>query len=77
MIPGLTQCFKDPALPQVTALVTDAAVVLHGSGVAVVVVWACSCSSDLTPSQGTSICCRCSYKKKNKREIVSFENGIL
>ena len=38
-----------------------------GSGVAVVVVQASSCSSGQTPSLGTSICCRCGPKKqKNK-----------
>ena len=34
-----------------------------GSGLAVPVVWAGSCSSDLTPSLGTSICCGCGPKK--------------
>ena len=35
-----------------------------GSDTAVAVVWACSYSSDLTPSLGTSICCRCIPKKQ-------------
>ena len=30
------------------------------SGIAVTVVWAGSCSSDSTPSLGTSVCCTCS-----------------
>ena len=34
-----------------------------GSCIAVAVAQAGSCSSDLTPSLGTSICCRCSLKK--------------
>ena len=36
-----------------------------GSGVAVAVVPAGSCSSDWTPSLGTSICRRCDPKKKS------------
>ena len=35
-----------------------------GSPVAVAVVQAGSCSSNLTPSLGTSICCRCGPKKQ-------------
>ena len=42
-----------------------------GSGVAVAVVWAGSCNSDLSPSLGTSICHRCSPKKMQKRKKVS------
>ena len=38
-----------------------------GSGVAIAVVQACSCSSNSTPSLGTSICCRCSHKRKKRR----------
>ena len=37
-----------------------------GLGVAVAVVWAGNCSSDLTSSPGTSICCWCRPKKKKK-----------
>ena len=41
------------------------------SRVAVAVVWACSYSSDSTPSLGISICCRCGPKKtKNKQKTV-------
>ena len=49
-IPGLAQRVKDPALPQCATLVTDMAWIwcCRGSGVAL------SCSSDLTPSLGTS-----------------------
>ena len=36
----------------------------YGSGVAVAVVQAGSCSSDSTAGLGTSICCRCGLKKK-------------
>ena len=39
-----------------------------GSSVAVAVAQADSCSSDLTPSLGTSICQRCGPKKKKERE---------
>ena len=38
-----------------------------GSDVAVAVVQASSCGSDLTPSLGISICHTCSPKKKKKR----------
>ena len=38
----------------------------------------CSCSSDSTPSLGTSICCRCSPKKKKKYQgIRSFKQVRL
>ena len=41
-----------------------------GSRVAVAVVQAGSCSSNLTPSPGTSICGRCSrQKEKNKKGL--------
>ena len=40
-----------------------------GSHVAVAVVLACSCRSDLTPSLGTSICCRCGPKKTKKKKV--------
>uniref|UniRef100_A0A8C3WX78 Uncharacterized protein n=1 Tax=Catagonus wagneri TaxID=51154 RepID=A0A8C3WX78_9CETA len=46
-----------------------------GSGVAVAVVQAGSCSSDSTPSQGTSICCGYNpknTKKKKKKDIFSL-----
>ena len=39
-----------------------------GSGVAVAVVQAGSCSSDSTPGLGMSICCRCVPLKKQKNE---------
>ena len=38
-----------------------------GSGVAVAVVQAGTCSSDLTPRPGNSICCRCGKRKKKKK----------
>ena len=45
--------------------------------VAVAVVWACSCSSDWTPSVGTSICPGCGPKKQNKqtkqKTMLGFE----
>ena len=37
------------------------------SGVAVALVQAGSCSSNLTPCLGTYICCRCGPKKKKKK----------
>ena len=39
-----------------------------GSCVAVAVVEAGSCSSDLTPSLGTSTCCRCGPERKKKEK---------
>ena len=50
-----------------------------GSHVAVPVVWAVSCSSDSTPSLGTSICCGCGPKtthtqKKTKKRNIIIEN---
>ena len=49
------------------------------SFVAVAVVQAGSCSSDSTPSLGTSICCRNGPKKKKKKrkqiEVITFGSG--
>ena len=50
LIPGLTRWVKDP--------------VPLGSGVAMAMVSASGCDSDLTPSLGTSTRCRCSPKNK-------------
>ena len=44
-----------------------------GSGVAMAMVQSGSCSSDLTPSLGTSICCTCSSKKTEKKGGVGRE----
>ena len=46
-----------------------------GSQVAVVVVEVGSCSSDLTPSLGTSICCQCGPKKTHTHKV--FPKGML
>ena len=50
-----------------------------GSGVAVAVAQAGSCSSHSTPSSGTSICRRCSLKKERKKKhfYVILENPQL
>ena len=40
------------------------------SGIAMAVAKACSCSSDLTPSTGISICCRCGHKKKKRENRI-------
>ena len=53
----IQHCRKDPA--QVTKVAQ--------SSFAVVVAQACSCSCDLTHSLGTSICLRCSRKRKKKK----------
>ena len=51
------------------------------SGVAVAVVQASSCSSDLTPNLGTSICCGCSPKKtkqtNNKKTKTPKQNPLI
>ena len=46
-----------------------------GSGIAVAVVWAGGCSSDLTPSLGTSICCRYGPKTIEEKKICSLVDG--
>ena len=43
-----------------------------GSGIAAAVVQAGSCSSDLTPSLGTSICRGCGPKKTKKKVSTSL-----
>ena len=47
------------------------------SGVAVAVVRAGSCSSDSTPSLGTSICLRCGSKRKEKKTFREELTPIL
>jgi len=48
-----------------------------GSSVAVAVVQAGSCSSDSTPSLGTSICCGCGPEKKKKKPGVALHQFLL
>ena len=48
-----------------------------GSCVAVAVVQAGSCSSDSTPSLGTSICHQCGPRKKNKTKKLSSSNLLV
>ena len=60
LIPDLAQGVKDQALLQ-------AAIWLR-SGIAVAVVWAGSCSSNLPPSLGTFVCCGCGPKERNKEK---------
>ena len=43
------------------------------SHMAVAVGWAGGCSSDVTPSLGTSICCRCGPKKQTKQNKTKSE----
>ena len=60
-MPGITQWVKDMALLQALLLVTDMAQIwCHGWGVSF------SCSSNSTPSPGTSVCHKRSLKKKKK-----------
>ena len=37
--------------------------------------WACSCRSDSTPSLGTSICRRCSHKKKERNNFPPYPSS--
>ena len=62
-IPGPGQWVTDPALPQLW----HRSQMQLGSGVAVAMAQAGSCSSNSTPSLGTSICHRCGHKKKKKK----------
>ena len=66
LIPGLTQCVKNLALPQAAAQ----SQIWPGSGIAEAVVQASRCSSDSTPSLGTSMCHRCGPKKKKEKRCV-------
>ena len=58
LIPCLAQWVKNPVLPQAAAYGTNVAQIYCGCGVGL------SCSPDSTSSLGTSVCCRCSQKKK-------------
>ena len=61
LILGLVQWVKDLVLPQAAVQVIDVAWIqcCHGYGIGL------CCSSNSTPSLGTSECCSCSWKKKN------------
>ena len=48
-----------------------------GSHVAMAVVWASSCTSDLTPSLGTSLCHGCGPKKQKSKKIRNEEESHL
>ena len=61
-IPGPAQGVKDLVLPELWCRSQGRL----GSCIAMAVVSACSDSSDSTHSLGTSICCKCSLKKKKK-----------
>ena len=61
-IPGLNQWVKDPALPKLWCRWQ----MRLGSGIAMAVASAGSCSSTSALSLGTSICHRCGHKKKKK-----------
>ena len=73
-IPGLTQWVKDPALQYRLQIALR-------FGIAVAVVEASSCSSDLTPSRQTSMCCRSGPKKqkekKSKRTSLLFPASYI
>ena len=65
---GFVQSVKDPALPQAVEEVSDVALIwcCRDRGVAL------GRSSDSTPGLGTSICCGCSRKKKNKLKSINW-----
>ena len=63
--PGLTQWVKDSVLPWAVVQVTDAARIWHCYGCAV------GCSSNSTPSLGTSICHGCGPKKTTTTKILN------
>ena len=45
-------------------------------GIVVVVAQASSCSSDWTPSPGTSICCRCGPKKNETKQTNKIQSLV-
>ena len=69
-IPGLAQV-KDPTLPQLWFRSQT----WLGSCVTMAVVWAGGCSSDLTPSLGSSICHRCGPKNQTKTKQKNQTNS--
>ena len=72
-IPGLNKWVKDPAFPGAVVQVTDRV----RCRVAVAVVQADSCSSDLTPRLGISICHRCGPKKQIIIMIIIISSKYL
>ena len=68
LITGLTQWVKDPSIAR------DRWQMWLRTGVAMAVAQARSCSSNATPSLGTSICHRCSPKKQNKNKQKKTKN---
>ena len=74
VIPGLAQWLKG-------SVVATSCRVGHtrGSDLALLWLWRIggSCSSNSTPSLGTSICCRCSPKKKEKQKQKWFLDASI
>ena len=73
LIPGLAQRVKEPILSQTKAYVEGAAQIWHCCGCGIVP----SCSSNSTPSLGTSICHRCGLKMKKKKIIFKKSLNLL
>ena len=67
LTPGLAQWVKDLVLLQAAVQVSDVAWIPCSCGCG-------TCSSDSAPSLGTSICRRCSSKKKNL-ELLLLHSG--
>ena len=70
LIPGLAQGVKEPALPWAVVQVTDAARIWHCYGCAV------GCSSNSTPSLGTSMCHGCGPKKTTTTTKILNVSGF-
>ena len=64
LIPVFAQWAKDPSLPQAATQAADADQIWQCCGCGV----GLSCSSNWTPSLGTSICCRCGPKRKKEKK---------
>ena len=64
LIPGFAQWAKDPSLLQAAVYAADVVQIPSCCGCGIGHIG--SCSSDLTPDLGTSICPRCGPKKQNK-----------
>ena len=69
LISGLAQWVKDLVLPPAVVQVADAAWIQRCCGVGG------SCSSESTPSLGTSLCCGCG-PKKDKNKISTLYHSL-
>ena len=71
-VKNLTQCLG--AIPGLAASCCRSQMQLRSRvAVAVAVVEAGCCSSDLTPRPGTVICLRCGFKKEGKKKVSAIK----